>query len=140
MDSASSRLKSQFLKPVINGGVSAVTLRTMIGDKRFNLFGKDIGILPFGFGLGFASQFSSELIANWILPYINRSSAATKFESMVLSIGANGASFAIIPKLLNGDVDASTMKTLFMAGAVSEAVSTYLYQNVLAGSGSIIGL
>ena len=102
--------------------------------------GKEIGILPFVFGLGFVSQFSSELISNWILPYINRSSQVTKFESMVLSIGANAVSFAVIPKLLNSEVDMNNIKQLAMAGAITEAVSSYLYQNVLAGQGSVIGL
>lgn len=140
MESASSRAKSQFLKPVINGGVSAVALRGIVGDKRFNLFGKQVGILPFGFGLGFVSQFSSELITNWVLPYINRSSQVTKFESLVLSLGANGLSFAVIPKILNSEVDMHNMKQLAMAGVISEAVSSYIYSNVVAGSGSILGI
>ena len=58
---------------------------------------------------------------------------------MVLSIGANAVSFAVIPKLLNSEVD-NNMKQLAMGGAITEAVSSYVYSNVLSGSGSILGL
>ena len=41
-------------------------------------------------------------------------------------------SFALVPKLLNGNLNLSEAKQFALTGALAEAVSSYVYENFLA--------
>jgi hypothetical protein len=139
--STTAKLTKQFAKPVVNGAVSAALMRFTLGDVGFNIGSTKIGVLPFGFGLGAIGSFVTEGVNAWVLPYtVGKDPKAAKIESMVISVGTSAAYFAIIPKLMNSDVDSDEMQKLALAGAGAEIASSYLFSNVLAGKDSLFGL
>jgi hypothetical protein len=141
MSTTTATLTKQFAKPVVNGLVSAGLMRWSLGDVGFNFGSTRIGVLPFGFGLGAIGSFLTGTVNAWVIPYtIGKDAKTAKWESMVVSVGTSAAYFAIVPKIMNSDVDSEEMTKLALAGAASEVASSYIYDNIVAGKDSLLGL
>lgn len=139
--STQASLTRMFAKPLVNGAVSAAAMGYLFGtDKGFYVGQTRIPILAFGGLLGAVGSFATETVTQWVLPYtIGKDPKILKLESMVISVGASAGLFAVLPKVVNSDVDSADMGKLAMAGAVTELASSYLYGGVVAGKGSILG-
>lgn len=137
----SAKLTSQFVKPLVHGGVSAAALTAIYGaDKGFYIGSSRIPVPLFGLALGAVGGFVTETVNQWVLPYtIGKDEKVRNLESMVVSLGASAAYFALVPKLLNSDVDMGDMQKLAMVGAGAELASSYLFSHVVAGKGSLFG-
>lgn len=131
--SQESNWKNMIAKPAIHGGVSAFAIDMLAGEnKNFVWSGREIPVWQLGLAMGAATSFSTEFISNIILPHIPQSQKFKHLESMVLHIGLSAGSFALVPKLLNGNLNLSEAKRFALTGALAEAVSSYVYENFLA--------
>lgn len=126
-------LKKQIVKPLINGGVSAVALEmiTTKNQKYFNYGGKRYSVMALGVVLGIASSFAVEFASGVVLPHIPQNKKFQHLESMVLHIAGSAGVFALSAKLLGGSINAEEAKKFMLAGAVAEAVSNYVYENLI---------
>lgn len=134
------QLKKQLIKPLINGGVSALALEmiTSKGQKYFAYGGKKYSVMTLGVVLGIASSFAVEFTSGVILPHIPKNQKFQHLESMALHIAGSAGVFALAAKLLGGSItSAEEAKKFMMAGAVAEAVSNYIYENLV--NDNIIG-
>ena len=134
-------LVKTFVKPVVNGGVSAAAMSALFPGKRFNMGDTSIGVGPYGFVLGAASSFLTNTLTTWVLPYVVKNPAAQKFESMVLELGTSAAIFVAAPRFLtDGELDTMDNVKLAGTGAVAEFAASYAYSHLVSGSGSVLGL
>ena len=122
--------KKMLAKPAIHGGVSAVAIDMLAGSQKNFLYGeRSIPVWQLGLVVGAASSFSTEFISNIILPHIPQSQKLKHLESMVLHIGLSAGTFALVPKILNSNMNMTEMKKFAVTGALAEAVSSYIYEN-----------
>jgi hypothetical protein len=132
----STDLKQLLGKPLISGGIAAVTLPMLSGGKEYIYNGVRYPLWGLGMGLGFASSFISEATHKYILPHIPGSEKYMTIESMVLSVATSSGAFVLGAKMINADINMSEMKTFAMAGVASEILSGYLATNFL-GDGTL---
>ena len=98
--------KKLITKPAISAGVGAVSISMLAGEaKYFQMGDTKIPLWLVGGGLGFASSFTSEFVSNFILSHIPQNERLKHLESIVVHLGSSGLAFALIPKLLNSDVN-----------------------------------
>jgi hypothetical protein len=84
--SVSEKLKSQFVRPVVVGIISAIGAKAMglKYDVGVPLLG-DVSAPVFYGVLGTASSLATETIHQWVLPYLPQSDSAVKAENALLS-------------------------------------------------------
>ena len=129
----SKTVKDMIAKPAIHGVVSALAIDMLAGEqKNFVYNDTPYPVWQLGAGLGVVTSFSTEFISNLILPHIPGNAKFQHLESVVLHLAASGATFALVPKLLNGNLNMEEAKKFAMVGMLAEAVSTYAYETWLA--------
>ena len=131
--STSSKLKSQFVRPIVVGLVSAVGAMAM-GDqyKVTTVFGNLSKSVFYG-GLGVASSLATETLHQWILPMLPQSDSAVKAENALLSPAIHAGLNFLALKLLYPDVlDGAGFQEPLIIGAGAEVVGTYGFDAFIA--------
>lgn len=129
-------LKKTLVKPTINGAVSAIAME-MITDKDqkyFNYGGKNYSVMTLGFVLGAVSSLGVEAVSNYVLPHIPGHEKFKHLESLVLHLAGGAGTFVGIAKILNSDLSMAEARKFALVGAVSEAVSSFAYENLVQDS------
>lgn len=125
-------VKDMLIKPAIHAGVSAVALDLITGEaKNFVYNDKQYPLWQVGAVMGGVTSFSTEAISKVILPHIPGNQKFQHIESVVLHLVASGATFAIVPKLLNGNLNFEESKKFAVVGMLAEAVSTFMYEQYI---------
>lgn len=125
--------RDMIIKPAIHAGVSALAIDMMAGaQKSFIYNDTSYPVWKLGAVLGAATSFSTEFVSNMILPHIPGNAKFQHLESVVLHLAASGATFAIVPKLLNGNLNMEEARKFALVGMLAEAVSTYAYETWIA--------
>jgi hypothetical protein len=131
-ESTMDRVKQQFTKPLISAGVSGFALNTLFPGSSFEIGDRTVPVAIVGAGIGAASSFASELVAQWIVPQISSDQRLQNLESMIVTVGSSAGAFVLIPRLLNQNLNMGEANRLAMVGAASEVLSSYLYNNFIA--------
>jgi hypothetical protein len=119
-------------KHATHAGVSAAGLSLLTGYESYFLYnGRKIPVYAIGAGLGVASSVSTDLVSKFLLPHIPGSAKLHHLESLALHLGTSGGVFVIAAKMMNGNVGAEEAKKLFVAGAMAEIVSQYVYSQIV---------
>lgn len=117
-------------EPLITGAIGAIALPYVLPGKGALLVGGvAVPTWALGAGLGWASSQIAEIVDAYILPQIENSAKVRHFQSLAFDAALGGASFAMIPKVLNSSVDSGDMGRLFAAGAGTKLASSWIYDN-----------
>lgn len=114
--------------------VSAVTGSLAVGYMTRGLgtgipvAGYTVPLWAFGGALGAASSLVTDMVSNAVLPHIPQSKKMQRFESIALHLATSSGAFALIPRLLNSDINTPEMQAFAAAGAISEGVSQLIHE------------
>jgi hypothetical protein len=124
-----SKLVSQN-KTVVSGLTGALaTVYSLQGiGTTFNFQGRQIPAWVLGALLGVVGSLTTDTISQMILSHIPQSKKLQRLESIVLHIATSGASFGILPFVLNNDTNMTEIRRFMVAGAISEVVSQGLHE------------
>ena len=133
--STSSKLKQQFVRPIVVGLVSALGARAMSVSYKVDL--PLLGEVPkevFYGVVGFGSSLATETLHQWVLPYLPQSAAAVKAENALLSpVLHAGVNFAVLRVLYPGILKEIGWQEPVMLGIGSELVGGYSFDNFIRG-------
>jgi hypothetical protein len=124
---SSSKLKNQFLRPLVVGAVSAVG--AMAVGANYNVTLPLLGAAPkavfYGL-LGAGSSFATETVHQWVLPYLPQSDSAVRAENALLApaihAGINVAALQVFYSSMLKDI--GFMEPILI-GAGAEVVGAY---------------
>jgi hypothetical protein len=122
------------MKPLISAAIGYVSTPMLLESEgsKFNFNGTAYSTATVGAVLGAGATLASELAGMAMYPYVKNNARLRSYNSMVLSLSSGGIAYAVLPKLMNSAVESSTMKKLFVGGAASQALTEYIYENVVA--------
>jgi hypothetical protein len=133
-DSTSSKLKQQFVRPLVVGAISALGAKSMGGQYLVDmpLLGEVSKPVFYGV-LGFGSSLVSETLHQWVLPYLPQSEEAVNAENALLSPALHAATNVLALKLLYPTIlSYSGIQEPIVIGAGAEIVGDYAFSHWIA--------
>lgn len=117
-------------KTIVSGvtGALAVAYQTRGLGSTFVLAGREVPLWLMGGALGAAASLVTDAVSNAVLPHIPGSKKLQRFESIVLHLATSSGAFALIPRLLNSDVNQAEMRAFAVSGALSELASQLTHE------------
>ena len=125
------KVKALIGKPTVSAGVGAVAISQIAGSQEFVYNGQRYSLYTLGAVLGFGSSFVSEMAHQYIFPHIPHINKYAHLESMVFSVAVSAGTFVAGAKMLNQNLNMQEAKVFAAAGAISEAVASYVASNLL---------
>jgi len=132
--STSSKLKSQFVRPIVVGLVSAVGAMAMGSSYKVDvpLLGSVSKSVFYGV-LGAGSSLATETIHQWVLPYLPQSDTAVRAENALLSpVIHAGVNLAVLKLVYPGILNEIGMQEPILIGVGAELVGAYGFDNFVA--------
>jgi hypothetical protein len=111
----------------VTGGVAVAYMTRGLGST-FVLGTYEVPLWVFGAVLGAGSSLVTDAVSNAVLPHIPQSKKLQRFESIALHLATSAGAFALIPRLLNSNLNNSEMQMFAAAGAVSELASQLVHE------------
>lgn len=129
-----SKLKQQFGRPVVIGLVSALAASAM--GKSYQVSLPLLGTVPkpvfYGL-LGAASSAGTEVLHQWVLPYLPQSESAVKAENAILSpVIHAGVNLAVMYVAAPAIIKADGWMEPVAIGFGAEIAGGYAWDNVLS--------
>lgn len=117
-------------KTLVSGatGAAAVAYMTRGLGTGIPVAGYTVPLWAFGGALGAASSLVTDMVSNAVLPHIPQSKKMQRFESIVLHLATSAGAFALLPRLLNSDLNTTEMQAFAVAGALSEGISQLVHE------------
>jgi hypothetical protein len=135
--SISSKLKNQFARPIAVGLVSALGAKAM--GKDFNVTLPLLGDVskPVFYGvLGVGSSMGTEILHNWVLPYLPQSDSAVKAENALLSPAIHGlVNLGVLKVLYPGMLAEIGIQEPLLIGVGAEIAGGYAFDNFIKTMG-----
>lgn len=129
-------IKKMAAKPAINGMVSALAMEIITNkdQKYFSYRGKQYSVMTLGLVLGAGSSLAVETVSGYVLPHIAGHEKFKHLESLVLHLVGSAGTFVAVAKMLNGNLSMVEARKFALVGALSEAVASYAFENLVQDS------
>lgn len=127
-----SAYTNRLLKYGVHGGVSYGALYYLSGGaKAVEVFGMEVPLVAAGLGFGIASCVATDVFNSWVLPSLNQDASVLRVEKTATSLAAGAGSMVGLAYVANKDLlQTPGMQQLAVAGALSEVVSQYAYEQL----------
>ena len=134
--SVNSRLQNQFIRPAVVGAMSYVTSMLLVGGKdtvTLPLVGGTVDIHVFNALLGTGASLGTEVIANWIIPYIPQDGKSASYEIAVARPAIHGAlAYGLTAVLYPSINNRVGMGKIAGHAFLAEFGADYVYNNFIA--------
>jgi hypothetical protein len=143
MSSVTNRLYDQLAKPLTSAAVGGLLFSAQFPGRGLDIkndipfFNGTLSSAQIGAIFGFISSFVVTSINNTMLAIDKQNSLNTSPSFIVHAVGSSVA-WVVLPRLVQRGPGGIPQSTLITYGMLSEMISAYVYQNLIAKEGGLL--